>query len=74
MIVTPLILACLLQVTPPVATPAPAPRPDPATLGPKVGDSLPALSATDSEGTRRTFSSLKGPKGLVLVLFRSADW
>ena len=52
---------------------APA-RPDPMTLGPRVGQALPAFEAKDSTGTPRTFDSLKGPNGLVLVFFRSADW
>jgi hypothetical protein len=42
--------------------------------GPVVGASLPAFEAVDQEGHSRTFASLRGPKGLVLVFFRSADW
>jgi cytochrome oxidase Cu insertion factor (SCO1/SenC/PrrC family) len=49
-------------------------RPDPATLGPKVGEPLPAFSLVDQSGRSRDFASLVGPKGLVLVVFRSADW
>lgn len=55
-------------------TPPPAPRPDPATLGPSVGQRLPVFEVKDSKGVTRTFESLKGPDGLVLVFFRSADW
>jgi peroxiredoxin len=44
------------------------------TLGPVVGQSLPAFDVKDSGGVTRTFESLKGPNGLVLVFFRSADW
>ncbi len=51
-----------------------AERPDPMSLGPAKGEKLPAFEATDSNGVRRTFESLKGPAGLVLVFFRSADW
>jgi cytochrome oxidase Cu insertion factor (SCO1/SenC/PrrC family) len=50
------------------------PRPDPMELGPQVGQRLPALEATDQDGKARTFATLKGPKGLVLLFFRSADW
>ena len=44
------------------------------TLGPQVGQALPAFEATDQAGKPRDFASLKGPNGLVLVFFRSADW
>jgi len=42
--------------------------------GPAVGERVPAFEATDQEGRPRTLESLRGPKGLVLVFFRSADW
>jgi hypothetical protein len=47
---------------------------DPATLGPRVGEALPAFEVRDQDGRLREFSSLTGPNGLVLVFFRSADW
>ena len=47
---------------------------DPATLGPRVGEALPAFEVRDQDGRLRDFSSLTGPNGLVLVFFRSADW
>jgi len=53
---------------------APPARPDPMTLGPGVGQVLPAFETKDSGGVVRTLDSLKGPKGIVLVFFRSADW
>jgi cytochrome oxidase Cu insertion factor (SCO1/SenC/PrrC family) len=53
---------------------APSPQPDPMTLGPAVGQTLPAFEVKDSKGVPRTFASLSGPEGLVLVFFRSADW
>lgn len=53
---------------------APPPRPDPMALGPMVGQVLKAFDAIDSTGATRDLESLKGPKGLVLVFFRSADW
>lgn len=43
-------------------------------VGPKVGDALPSFTLPDQEGRPRDFASLKGPQGLVLVFFRSADW
>jgi hypothetical protein len=42
--------------------------------GPAVGGRLPAFEAVDQHGRTHTFASLRGPKGLVLVFFRSADW
>jgi len=46
----------------------------PAEAGPKVGEVLPAFEAVDQDGRRRSFESLRGSRGLVLVFFRSADW
>ncbi len=68
-----MLLASLLLVAAQSQTAAP-PRPDPMELGPQVGQALPAFEARDQAGRLRNFASLKGPKGLVLVLFRSADW
>jgi len=42
--------------------------------GPAVGLRIPSFEATDQNGKRRTFESLRGPKGLVLLFVRSADW
>ena len=64
----PLLPLALMQAPPPT------PRPDPAALGPMVGDPLPPLSLVDQDGRARDFASLTGPQGLVLVFFRSADW
>lgn len=47
---------------------------DPGLLGPQPGQPLPAFSLPDQDGRIRDFASLKGPQGLVLVFFRSADW
>jgi hypothetical protein len=62
----------------------PAPRPgsgqaarpviDVQALGPQVGARIPEFTLVDQTGVRRTLRSLMGPKGLMLVLFRSADW
>ena len=52
----------------------PADGPDPTTLGPKVGERVPDFSLQDQHGTARTLKSTFGPKGAVLVFFRSADW
>ena len=48
--------------------------PAPGELGPAVGQPLPGFEAPDQDGRPRSFDRLRGPKGLVLVFFRSADW
>jgi hypothetical protein len=53
---------------------ATADGPDPQTLGPKVGERVPEFSLPDQHGATRTLKSTFGPKGAVLVFFRSADW
>ena len=47
---------------------------DPQTVGPRVGDRVPDFTLTDQHGTSRSLRSTFGPKGVVLVFFRSADW
>jgi hypothetical protein len=39
-----------------------------------VGDRIPAFRAVDQFGEERNFDNLKGPNGLVILFFRSADW
>jgi cytochrome oxidase Cu insertion factor (SCO1/SenC/PrrC family) len=59
-----------------VALPAqqPASTIDVDKLGPRVGAAAPPFTLPDQSGQPRTLKSLMGPKGLVLVFFRSADW
>jgi hypothetical protein len=47
---------------------------DTSKIGPQVGATVPAFSGTDQFGTPRTLASSYGPKGAMLVFFRSADW
>ena len=47
---------------------------DVTRLGPQVGEKVPDFSLPDQHGQTRTLASLMGPKGLVLVFNRSADW
>jgi hypothetical protein len=42
--------------------------------GPEVGHQVPAFAAQDQEGRTQTLNSIMGPKGAMLVFFRSADW
>jgi hypothetical protein len=43
-------------------------------IGLSVGQKAPAFSAPDQLGKQQTLDTLKGPKGTVLLFFRSADW
>ena len=47
---------------------------DPQTLGPKVGQRVPDFTLQDQHGAARTLKSTLGPRGAILVFFRSADW
>ena len=42
--------------------------------GPAVGQQVPAFSLLDQQGRTQTLKSVSGPKGTMLVFFRSADW
>jgi hypothetical protein len=45
-----------------------------AALGPEAGSPVPDFSAPDQSGQARTLKSVMGPKGAMLVFYRSADW
>jgi hypothetical protein len=47
---------------------------DTSKLGPQVGSVAPAFAGIDQFGKSRTLASSYGPKGAMLVFFRSADW
>jgi peroxiredoxin len=47
--------------------------PDVQKLGPQVGARVADFTLLDQKGQSRTLASLKGPKGLMLVFYRSAD-
>ena len=52
-----------------------SPRVSAQELGPPVGARVPDIGTPpDQTGTQRSFSSLMGEKGLVLLFIRSADW
>ena len=48
--------------------------PDVRKLGPQVGARVPDFALADQTGQRRSLQSLMGPKGVMLVFSRSADW
>ena len=47
---------------------------DSAQIGPPVGSRAAGFTLPDQSGQSRALASLMGPKGLVLVFFRSAGW
>ena len=42
--------------------------------GPAVGSKVPDFALEDQNGRRLTLHELMGPKGMLLVFTRSADW
>ncbi len=42
--------------------------------GPNAGETVPDFRLLDQNGTARTLHSILGPKGALLVFYRSADW
>ena len=57
-----------------VAPQTPLQKIDVSKLGPQVGERVPDFSLKDQNGKTWTLQSIMGPKGAVLVFFRSADW
>jgi peroxiredoxin len=49
-------------------------RIDVSKLGPQVGQTVPDFSLTDQNGKVWTRASIMGPKGALLLFYRSADW
>ena len=47
---------------------------DVASLGPQVGERVPAFSLPDQNGQIQTLESILGPNGAILVFHRSAGW
>src|SRR4051812_29817367 len=60
----------------PRVTPAMAPNPDIdlSSVGPAIGEKLPDFRLSDQHGIIRTLDSAAGPKGTMVVFFRSAEW
>lgn len=68
-------LAALISASGPIGQAQPAaPAAQPATLGPQIGTVVPPISGVDQFGKTQSLASLSGPKGLMLVFSRSADW
>ena len=64
-----LLSAMLLQLGPGSPPPVPVEQ-----RGLKVGERIPELDLVDQTGRSQSLTTLTGPKGLVLLFVRSADW
>ncbi len=42
--------------------------------GPAVGSRMPAFELPDQDGTQRSLANVMGPKGALILFYRSADW
>jgi hypothetical protein len=49
-------------------------RIDVSKIGPQVGERVPDFTLRDQNGKTWTLQSIMGPKGAMLVFYRSADW
>jgi len=68
-----LLLVCqITEAT--VMTQIPPQKIDLSKLGPQVGARVPDFNLKDQNGKTWTLQSIMGPKGAMLVFFRSADW
>lgn len=47
---------------------------DLSALGPQIGDLVPDFNLPDQNGQLHNRDSIMGPKGAVLLFYRSADW
>jgi hypothetical protein len=47
---------------------------DDLKTGPKIGEKIPDFTLPDEKGKQWPLRELMGPKGLLLVFVRSADW
>lgn len=71
----PLAVALLAALVAQTAAIAQSPnRIDVSKLGPQVGDRVPDFMLKDQNGKTWTLQSIMGPKGAMLVFYRSADW
>ena len=68
------ILLALAVLRLPARATQPAADVDTSRLGPQVGALAPPFSGTDQAGRTHSLESSLGPKGEILVFFRSADW
>ena len=66
-----LVAACIIAIA---AGQSPAPVVDTLKVGPPVGAVAPPIEGLDQFGRKHTLATAAGPRGTMLVFFRSADW
>lgn len=64
----------VLTAVPPILAQSGGTPIDVAKLGPQVGDRVPDFRLVDQAGRTHTLQSVMGPKGAMLLFYRSADW
>ncbi len=52
----------------------PDPHDDNARTGVAIGEKVPRFEGVDQNGRMWDFESIKGPRGAMLLFYRSADW
>jgi hypothetical protein len=73
--VAPLAVTLLAALSSQTAATAQLPaRIDVSKLGPQVGERVPDFTLKDQNGKPWTLQSIMGPKGAMLVFYRSAEW
>jgi peroxiredoxin len=68
------LLCTLIAVTTVVASAQDVRRVNVSKLGPQAGATVPDFNLADQQGRKRTLQSVMGPKGAMIVFYRSADW
>ena len=68
------LLVASTAAIPAISLQVPPQKIDVSKLGPQVGERVPDFSLIDQNGKTSTLQSIMGPKGAMLVFFRSADW
>ena len=68
------VLVSVFSAAPPPATQGRREPINVSKLGPQVGQRVPEFNLKDQNGKTWTSQSILGPKGAMLVFFRSADW
>jgi cytochrome oxidase Cu insertion factor (SCO1/SenC/PrrC family) len=68
-------VVCLAEQALPAQQPPPSSRTiDVSKLGTQVGQTIPDFRLKDQSGREWTRQSILGPKGAMIVFYRSADW
>ena len=62
-----------LTITMAFAQQAPPPK-NPFDVGLRVGQNIPRFQLKSQNGRELDFNAVRGPNGLALLFFRSADW